>query len=104
MDMRAGFDGRGRKDVNYRGQGLAAAWHSCTLNFSGNFIVATAEHDTPKARSKSTSPPARPRPSSTAAYAGSLPSPIQPCIERQFKTPVRGAIVISAAASAGARS
>ena len=54
MDMRAGFGSRWRKDLHSRGQGLAAAGHSYTLNFSGNFIVTTAEHDTPQARSNFT--------------------------------------------------
>jgi hypothetical protein len=53
MDMRIGHRGRMGTVTDRGGQVLATAWHSCTHNASGNFVVATAEHDTPQARSKS---------------------------------------------------
>jgi S-DNA-T family DNA segregation ATPase FtsK/SpoIIIE len=50
MDVRTSFRVRERKDVDLiLGQGmLAAGWHAHTLNAPGKFLVASAEHDTPK--------------------------------------------------------
>src|SRR6202035_1380712 len=50
MDVRISFRVRERKDVDLiLGQGmLAAGWHAHTLNAPGKFLVAAAEHDTPK--------------------------------------------------------
>jgi S-DNA-T family DNA segregation ATPase FtsK/SpoIIIE len=50
MDVRISFRVRERKDVDLiLGQGmLAAGWHAQTLNAPGKFLVAAAEHDTPK--------------------------------------------------------
>jgi hypothetical protein len=50
MDVRISFRVRERKDVDLiLGQGmLAAGWHVHTLNAPGKFLVAAAEHDTPK--------------------------------------------------------
>jgi FtsK/SpoIIIE family len=50
MDVRISFRVRERKDVDLiLGQGmLAAAWHAHTLNAPGKFLIAAAEHDTPK--------------------------------------------------------
>ena len=50
MDVRISFRVRERKDVDLiLGQGmLAAGWHAHTLNAPGKFLIAAAEHDTPK--------------------------------------------------------
>ena len=50
MDARISFRVRERKDVDLiLGQGmLAAGWHAHTLNAPGKFLIAAAEHDTPK--------------------------------------------------------
>jgi FtsK/SpoIIIE family len=50
MDVRISFRVRERKDVDLiLGQGmLNAGWHAHTLNAPGKFLVAAAEHDTPK--------------------------------------------------------
>jgi hypothetical protein len=50
MDIRISFRVRERKDVDLiLGQGmLAAGWHAHTLNAPGKFLIAAAEHDTPK--------------------------------------------------------
>jgi S-DNA-T family DNA segregation ATPase FtsK/SpoIIIE len=50
MDVRISFRVRERKDVDLiLGQGmLAAGWHAYTLNAPGKFLIAAAEHDTPK--------------------------------------------------------
>jgi S-DNA-T family DNA segregation ATPase FtsK/SpoIIIE len=50
MDVRISFRVRERKDVDLiLGQGmLAAGWHAHTLNAPGKFLVAAAEHDSPK--------------------------------------------------------
>jgi FtsK/SpoIIIE family len=50
MDVRISFRVRERKDADLiLGQGmLAAGWHAHTLNAPGKFLVAAAEHDTPK--------------------------------------------------------
>jgi len=50
MDVRISFRVRERKDVDLiLGQGmLAAGWLAHTLNAPGKFLIAAAEHDTPK--------------------------------------------------------
>src|SRR5439155_18833837 len=50
MDVRICFRVRERKDVDLiLGQGmLAAGWHAHTLNAPGKFLIAAAEHDTPR--------------------------------------------------------
>ncbi|MBO0801678.1 MAG: cell division protein FtsK [Nocardiopsaceae bacterium] len=50
MDVRISFRVRERKDVDLiLGQGmLNAGWHAHTLNAPGKFLIASAEHDTPK--------------------------------------------------------
>ena len=50
MDVRIAFRVRERKDVDLiLGQGmLAAGWLAHTLNAPGKFLIAAAEHDTPK--------------------------------------------------------
>jgi hypothetical protein len=50
MDVRISFRVRERKDVDLiLGQGmLAAGWHAHALNAPGKFLIAAAEHDTPK--------------------------------------------------------
>jgi hypothetical protein len=50
MDVRISFRVRERKDVDLiLGQGmLAAGWHAHKLNAPGKFLIAAAEHDTPK--------------------------------------------------------
>ena len=50
MDVRISFRVRERKDVDLiLGQGmLNAGWHAHTLNAPGKFLIAAAEHDTPK--------------------------------------------------------
>jgi S-DNA-T family DNA segregation ATPase FtsK/SpoIIIE len=50
MDVRISFRVRERKDVDLiLGQGmLAAGWHAHILNAPGKFLIAAAEHDTPK--------------------------------------------------------
>jgi DNA segregation ATPase FtsK/SpoIIIE-like protein len=50
MDVRISFRVRERKDVDLiLGQGmLTAGWHAHTLNAPGKFLIAAAEHDTPK--------------------------------------------------------
>jgi hypothetical protein len=50
MDVRISFRVRERKDVDLiLGQGmLSAGWHAHTLNAPGKFLIAAAEHDTPK--------------------------------------------------------
>jgi FtsK/SpoIIIE family len=50
MDIRISFRVRERKDVDLiLGQGmLAAGWLAHTLNAPGKFLIAAAEHDTPK--------------------------------------------------------
>jgi hypothetical protein len=50
MDVRISFRVRERKDVDLiLGQGmLAAGWHAHTLNAPGKFLIAAAEHDTPR--------------------------------------------------------
>ena len=50
MDVRISFRVRERKDVDLiLGQGmLAVGWHAHTLNAPGKFLIAAAEHDTPK--------------------------------------------------------
>lgn len=50
MDVRISFRVRERKDVDLiLGQGmLGAGWHAHTLNAPGKFLIAAAEHDTPK--------------------------------------------------------
>jgi S-DNA-T family DNA segregation ATPase FtsK/SpoIIIE len=50
MDVRISFRVRERKDVDLiLGQGmLAAGWYAHTLNAPGKFLIAAAEHDTPK--------------------------------------------------------
>jgi hypothetical protein len=50
MDIRICFRVRERKDVDLiLGQGmLTAGWHAHTLNAPGKFLVAAAEHDTPR--------------------------------------------------------
>ena len=50
MDVRICFRVRERKDVDLiLGQGmLTAGWHAHTLNAPGKFLIAAAEHDTPK--------------------------------------------------------
>ena len=50
MDVRISFRVRERKDVDLiLGQGmLAAGWNAHTLNAPGKFLIAAAEHDTPK--------------------------------------------------------
>jgi len=50
MDVRISFRVRERKDVDLiLGQGmLATGWHAHTLNAPGKFLIAAAEHDTPK--------------------------------------------------------
>ena len=50
MDVRICFRVRERKDVDLiLGQGmLAAGWNAHTLNAPGKFLVAAAEHDTPR--------------------------------------------------------
>jgi hypothetical protein len=50
MDVRISFRVRERKDVDLiRGQGmLAADWQAHTLNAPGKFLIAAAEHGTPK--------------------------------------------------------
>jgi S-DNA-T family DNA segregation ATPase FtsK/SpoIIIE len=50
MDIRISFRVRERKDVDLiLGQGmLAAGWHAHTLNAPCKFLIAAAEHDTPK--------------------------------------------------------
>jgi hypothetical protein len=50
MDVRISFRVRERKDVDLiLGQGmLAAGWHAHTLNAPGKFLIAAAEHGTPK--------------------------------------------------------
>jgi len=55
MDLRAGLHRRVREDIGPCGRVLLAAWHSCTHNAFGNFVVATAEHETPQAHSNSIS-------------------------------------------------
>ena len=50
MDVRICFRVRERKDVDLiLGQGmLAAGWNAHTLNAPGKFLIAAAEHDTPR--------------------------------------------------------
>jgi len=50
MDVRISFRVRERKDVDLiLGQGMfATGWHAHTLNAPGKFLIAAAEHDTPK--------------------------------------------------------
>jgi hypothetical protein len=50
MDVRISFRVRERKDVDLiLGQGmLAAGWQAHTLNAPGKFLIAAAEHGTPK--------------------------------------------------------
>src|SRR5439155_3908045 len=50
MDVRVCFRVRERKDIDLiLGQGmLAAGWHAHTLNAPGKFLIAAAEHDTPR--------------------------------------------------------
>jgi hypothetical protein len=50
MDIRICFRVRERKDVDLiLGQGmLTAGWHAHTLNAPGKFLIAAAEHDTPR--------------------------------------------------------
>jgi hypothetical protein len=50
MDVRISFRVRERKDVDLiLGQGmLVAGWQAHTLNAPGKFLIAAAEHDTPK--------------------------------------------------------
>ena len=50
MDIRICFRVRERKDVGLiLGQGmLTAGWHAHTLNAPGKFLIAAAEHDTPR--------------------------------------------------------
>ena len=50
MDVRICFRVRERKDVDLiLGQGmLTAGWHAHTLNAPGKFLIAAAEHDTPR--------------------------------------------------------
>jgi S-DNA-T family DNA segregation ATPase FtsK/SpoIIIE len=50
MDVRISFRVRERKDVDLiLGQGmLTTGWHAHTLNAPGKFLIAAAEHDTPK--------------------------------------------------------
>jgi S-DNA-T family DNA segregation ATPase FtsK/SpoIIIE len=50
MDVRISFRVRERKDVDLiLGQGmLATGWHAHKLNAPGKFLIAAAEHDTPK--------------------------------------------------------
>jgi hypothetical protein len=50
MDVRISFRVRERKDVDLiLGQGmLAAGWNAHTLNAPGKFLIAAAEHDTPR--------------------------------------------------------
>jgi S-DNA-T family DNA segregation ATPase FtsK/SpoIIIE len=50
MDVRISFRVRERKDIDLiLGQGmLAAGWHAHKLNAPGKFLIAAAEHDTPK--------------------------------------------------------
>jgi DNA translocase FtsK/SpoIIIE-like protein len=50
MDVRISFRVRERKDVDLiLGQGmLNAGWHAHTLNAPGKFLIAAAEHSTPK--------------------------------------------------------
>jgi S-DNA-T family DNA segregation ATPase FtsK/SpoIIIE len=50
MDVRVCFRVRERKDVDLiLGQGmLAAGWNAHTLNAPGKFLIAAAEHDTPR--------------------------------------------------------
>jgi hypothetical protein len=50
MDVRICFRVRERKDVDLiLGQGmLAAGWNATTLNAPGKFLIAAAEHDTPR--------------------------------------------------------
>ena len=50
MDVRICFRVRERKDVDLiLGQGmLTAGWNAHTLNAPGKFLIAAAEHDTPR--------------------------------------------------------
>jgi FtsK/SpoIIIE family len=89
MDVRISFRVRERKDVDLiLGQGmLAAGWHAHTLNAPGKFLVAAAEHDTPKCARASS--PTRPSPAPPPRTPTTAPHSTRSRDKRSTKITIR---------------